>query len=45
MLQRWFTRVCEDPILLSDEELRSFIESDFGVSLAFNHSSTTYIYL
>jgi PX domain len=31
MLQRWFTRVCEDPILLNDEELRSFIESDFGV--------------
>ena len=31
MLQRWFSRVCEDPILLSDEELRSFIESDFGV--------------
>ncbi|CAG8736349.1 2304_t:CDS:2, partial [Acaulospora colombiana] len=24
--------VCEDPILLSDEEVRSFIESDFGVS-------------
>ena len=31
MLQRWFTRVCEDPILLNDEEVRSFIESDFGV--------------
>ncbi|KAH6915033.1 vacuolar protein sorting-associated protein vps17 [Coprinopsis sp. MPI-PUGE-AT-0042] len=30
MLQRWFTRVCEDPILLGDEDLRSFIESDFG---------------
>ncbi|KAH8830420.1 vacuolar protein sorting-associated protein vps17 [Flagelloscypha sp. PMI_526] len=30
MLQRWITRVCEDPILLSDEDLRSFIESDFG---------------
>ncbi|EAU84670.1 vacuolar protein sorting-associated protein vps17 [Coprinopsis cinerea okayama7 len=30
MLQRWFTRVCEDQILLSDEDLRSFIESDFG---------------
>ncbi|KAG8865405.1 Vacuolar protein sorting-associated protein 17 [Tulasnella sp. 330] len=29
-LQRWFTRVCEDPILISDEEVRSFIESDFG---------------
>ena len=33
MLQRWFTRVCNDPILLSEEEVRSFIESDFGVSL------------
>lgn len=30
MLQRWVTRVCEDPILLHDEDLRSFIESDFG---------------
>jgi hypothetical protein len=31
-LQRWFTRVCEDPVLLKDDELRSFVESDFGVS-------------
>ncbi|KAG5648863.1 hypothetical protein DXG03_000212 [Asterophora parasitica] len=30
MLQRWTTRVCEDPILLYDEDLRSFIENDFG---------------
>ncbi|KAL1761589.1 Vps5 C terminal like-domain-containing protein [Schizophyllum commune] len=30
MLQRWMTRICEDPILLADEDLRSFIESDFG---------------
>ncbi|KAF9498589.1 hypothetical protein BDN71DRAFT_342241 [Pleurotus eryngii] len=30
MLQRWITRVCEDPILLYDEDLRSFVESDFG---------------
>lgn len=30
MLQRWITRVCEDPILLHDEDLRSFIENDFG---------------
>ncbi|KZT29244.1 hypothetical protein NEOLEDRAFT_1056556 [Neolentinus lepideus HHB14362 ss-1] len=30
MLQRWLTRICEDPILIMDEELRSFIESDFG---------------
>ncbi|KAF8974173.1 Vps5 C terminal like-domain-containing protein [Flammula alnicola] len=30
MLQRWITRVCEDPILLHDEDVRSFIESDFG---------------
>ncbi|WWC57566.1 uncharacterized protein I303_100098 [Kwoniella dejecticola CBS 10117] len=29
-LQRWFTRICEDPILMKDDELRSFIESDFG---------------
>ncbi|KAG8986443.1 Vacuolar protein sorting-associated protein 17 [Tulasnella sp. JGI-2019a] len=29
-LQRWFSRVCEDPILIRDEEVRSFIESDFG---------------
>lgn len=31
MLQKWFTRVCEDPVLLADDEVRSFIESDFGV--------------
>lgn len=30
ILQRWLTRVCEDPILLHDEDIRSFIESDFG---------------
>ncbi|GLB34033.1 putative vps5 C terminal like protein [Lyophyllum shimeji] len=30
MLQRWITRVCEDLILLYDEDLRSFIENDFG---------------
>ncbi|KAI0082356.1 hypothetical protein K474DRAFT_1585376 [Panus rudis PR-1116 ss-1] len=30
MLQRWFTRICEDPILITEEEVRSFIESDFG---------------
>jgi hypothetical protein len=30
MLQRWLTRICEDPIVIHDEELRSFIESDFG---------------
>lgn len=30
MLQRWITRVCEDAILLYDEDLRSFIENDFG---------------
>jgi PX domain len=30
MLQRWITRICEDPILIHDEDLRSFIESDFG---------------
>jgi hypothetical protein len=30
MLQRWITRVCEDPILITDEDVRAFIESDFG---------------
>ncbi|KAI0796965.1 Vps5 C terminal like-domain-containing protein [Abortiporus biennis] len=30
MLQRWLSRICEDPILISEEEVRSFIESDFG---------------
>ena len=30
MLQRWITRVCEDTILIHDEDVRSFIESDFG---------------
>lgn len=33
MLQRWLTRICEDPIVIHDEELRSFVESDFGVCL------------
>ena len=30
MLQRWVGRVCEDPILIGDEDVRSFVESDFG---------------
>ncbi|GJE84355.1 vacuolar protein sorting-associated protein 17 [Phanerochaete sordida] len=30
MLQRWLARICEDPILMQEEELRSFVESDFG---------------
>ncbi|KAF8338828.1 Vps5 C terminal like-domain-containing protein [Cantharellus anzutake] len=30
MLQRWLTRVCDDPVLISDEDVRSFVESDFG---------------
>ena len=30
MLQRWLSRICENPILLHDEDVRSFIESDFG---------------
>lgn len=34
-LQRWLLRICEDPVLQRDEELRSFIESDFGVSVWF----------
>lgn len=29
-LQRWFSRVCDDPVLQKEDELRSFIESDFG---------------
>lgn len=31
MLQCWLTRICEDPVILKDDELRSFIESEFGV--------------
>ncbi|KAK4685149.1 hypothetical protein P7C73_g5007, partial [Tremellales sp. Uapishka_1] len=31
-LQRWFTRICEDAVLLNDDELRAFIEADFGYS-------------
>lgn len=30
MLQRWITRVCEDPILINDEDVRAFVENDFG---------------
>jgi PX domain len=33
MLQRWLTRICEDPVLLQDEELRSFIDNDLGVRI------------
>ncbi|KZP00228.1 hypothetical protein CALVIDRAFT_533871 [Calocera viscosa TUFC12733] len=29
-LQKWITRISEDPVILQDEELRSFVESDFG---------------
>ncbi|KAL7413049.1 hypothetical protein BDY24DRAFT_415557 [Mrakia frigida] len=29
-IQRWFSRIAADPVLLQDEELRSFVESDFG---------------
>lgn len=36
MLQRWLTRICEDPILISEEEVRSFVESDFGYQPAPN---------
>lgn len=39
-LQRWFSRVCEDAVLQKDDELRSFIESDFGVS-PFSSSTET----
>lgn len=30
VIQRWFSRVADDPQLQKDDELRSFIESDFG---------------
>ncbi|WWD22668.1 hypothetical protein CI109_107161 [Kwoniella shandongensis] len=45
-IQRWFTRICEDPVLIKDDELRSFIESDFGYSpvpppSARRHASST----
>lgn len=42
MLQRWCTRVCEDPILLNDEEVRSFIESDFGVCVPDSTAHSTF---
>ncbi|WVQ72254.1 hypothetical protein IAR50_001803 [Cryptococcus sp. DSM 104548] len=29
-LQRWFSRVCEDPVLMKEHELRSFIEAEFS---------------
>jgi hypothetical protein len=29
-LQKWFSRICDDPVLQKEDELRSFIESDFG---------------
>lgn len=35
-LQRWFTRICEDPVMMRDEELRKFVEEDFGVSNVVN---------
>jgi hypothetical protein len=31
-LQRWFSRICEDNVLLQSGELRAFIEADFAVS-------------
>ncbi|KAJ9097661.1 hypothetical protein QFC21_004698 [Naganishia friedmannii] len=43
-LQRWFTRVCEDPVLQQDNEMRSFVESDFGYQPAvknMTHRATT----
>ncbi|KZP20202.1 hypothetical protein FIBSPDRAFT_911176 [Athelia psychrophila] len=30
MLQRWLSRIAENAILLHDEDLRAFVESDFG---------------
>jgi hypothetical protein len=30
MLQKWMSRICDDSVLHHDEDLRAFIESDFG---------------
>lgn len=30
--QKWVARICSDPAIMRDDELRSFIESDFSVS-------------
>ena len=34
-IQQWFNRVALNPVLCHDEELRSFIETDFTVSLRY----------
>jgi len=34
-LQRWFDIVSINPILIRDEEIMLFVESDFGVRLNF----------
>ena len=38
MLQWWLTRICEDHILLQDEEVRSFIDSDWHTCLSFKRA-------
>lgn len=46
MLQRWLTRICEDPVVIKDDELRSFVESEFGVSALYllHHLSSHFIW-
>jgi len=34
-LQRWFDVVSSNPVLIRDEEIMLFVESDFGVCLLF----------
>jgi hypothetical protein len=36
-LQRWFDIISINPILIRDEEIMLFVESDFGVCLHENH--------
>lgn len=41
-LQRWFDILSSNPVLIRDEEIMLFVESDFGVSLdlgIISHSS------
>lgn len=35
--QKWVARVTTDRAVMRDDELRSFIESDFGVGLSHRH--------
>ena len=40
-LQRWFNVVSSNPVLIRDEEIMLFVESDFGYSPVHDHGSTT----